>query len=237
MANGYQSGGAHQGGQQGGYRLTDYDRSSADVPIWNWLSGAGARADRLGAANESDANRAYWDALRAPTADQLMGPAEDRDAQTQALRQMQQWAPGTLTGADRRMLESTRGRDSQASGAAQRSISQQAQARGVGGSGLDYGAQLAASQQGQQQASDAESQAMQSAQQRGMQATQQMGQQAGALREQDVNATQQAYEDAAQRAAGATGQYSTDVGSRNARAQRDQQRDQGIISALGALIA
>lgn len=236
MANDYQSGGGHQGGRTGGYRLTDYDNASADIPIWSWLSGAGNRRDQLNAANAADQNRGYWDSLVAPSANQLMGPPEDRDAQMAALQQMQQWGSGGLTGTDRRMMETQRGRDQQASGAAQRGIMQQAQARGVGGSGLDYGTQLAASQQGQQRTSDAESQMMQSAQTRALAATQAAGNLAGNVREQDTGATQQAFQDAASRAAGATGQYGTDANNANMLSGRRRQDDRDFASGLGSII-
>lgn len=237
MGNDYRSGGGHTGGRTGGYQLTDYDRASADIPLWSWLSGAGARRDQLAAANAADTNRAYWDSLNSPSADQLMGPGEDRDAQMDALNQLQQWGNGGLTGTDRRMMESQRTRDSQATGAAQRSIQQQAQARGVGGSGLDYGTQMQAVQQGQQHTSDAESQMMASAQNRALAATQAQGNLAGDIRTQDVGATQQAFQDAATRAAGATGQYSSDSGTANSLRQQRMQEDQGVLGFLGTVLA
>lgn len=217
--------------------LDPYTRESAGTPIWGWLSGQSAQVDAARAQDAASQNQAYWDALNPPTASQLMGPQDSRDAQGRALAQMQQWSNGQLTGADRGTLEASRSRDSQAQAGQQRALMQQAQGRGVGGGGLDFATRQQSAQASQQQASDSEAQALSGAQQRGLQANQQAGQLASGMRQTGIDAVQQAYEDAAQRAAGATGQYSTDVGSRNARAAREQQRDQGIISALGALIA
>lgn len=237
MANDYDPYSDH-GTQASQYDSLDpYWSTSADIPLWGWLSGASSKVDAARAQDEATRNRNYWDSLRAPTADQLMGPAEDREAQMAALSQMQEWGRGGLTQADRAALESTRQRDAQAAGSAQRSLMQQAQARGVGGGGLDFATRQQASQMGQQQSSDAESQMLQGAQQRALAAVQASGNLAGAVREQDVGATQQSWEDAANRAAGATGQYGTDVGSANARSQRRQQEDQGLMSLLGTILS
>jgi hypothetical protein len=230
-------GGRRQGGQSHYDALDPYTRESAGTPIWGWLSGQGAQVDAARAQDAADQNRSYWDALQAPSESQLRGPTEDRDAQMSALQQLQQWGRGGVTAADRAGLEGSRERDAQASGAQQGALMQQAQARGVGGGGLDYGTRQQAAQAGQQRSSDAESQMMQGAQQRALGAIQAQGQLAGNIRGQDTDATQQAFTDASQIAAGATGQYSTDVGSANARAGRDQQRDQSIFAAIGAALA
>ena len=181
-------------------------------------------------------NQGYWNSLQAPTQAGLMqAGAPGRDAQMQALQQMRQWQSGGLTGTDRGTLEASRSRDAQAAGATARGISQQAQARGVGGSGLDYAAQMGAQQQGQQQASDQEASAMQGAQQRGLAATQASSQMGSQLRTQDTGALQQAYEDAANRAAGATGQYGTDMSARQAGRTRQQQSDTSLVGAVAGL--
>lgn len=233
-----------------GHRRSDTERNSdaveAQIPIIGGMSGASDRLQRDWDTEQADANRAYWDTLQTPTAQDLTPDyrPEGRDAQMAALAQMQEWGRGGLTGADRAMMESTRRRDEQAAGSSRRAMMQQAQARGVGGSGLDYGSQMMATQAGQQQASDAESQMLQGAQQRALQAVQQQGTMGGALRSGDqheaeasVDATQQAFEDAASRAAGATQQYGTDVGSGQRLAERRAQRDRDTTSALGSILA
>lgn len=199
------------------------------------LLGSRGRVQAAHDASAAEQNRGYWDTLTPPSQQQLMGPSEDRDAQMSALRQMQQWGQGGLTTADRGSLEMQRGRDLQASGAAQRSLMQQAQARGVGGSGMDFATRQMAGQQGQQQTSDAETQMMQGAQQRALAAVQAQGQMAGSLRSQDVGATQQGFENEATRAAGATGQYGTDVGARQAGRDRQRQSDTSLVGLLASL--
>ena len=237
MAGDYNPYGGRSEGAHSYDDLNEHTRVSAGTPIWGWLSGTQSQVDAARAQDAAATNRSYWDQLSPPTEQQLRGPSEDRDAQMAALQQMQQWGRGGLTGADRGMMESTRARDQQAAGASRRAMSQQAQARGVGGSGLDYAGQMGATQQGQQAASDAEAQMMAGAQQRALAAVQSQGQLAGQVREQDTGATQQAFQDAASRAAGATGQYGTDAGLANARSQRQSDRDQSLIGGLGALLS
>lgn len=217
---------------------TDASQTERDVAGMDLLDvfGFQKRHQEHQDAVAEDRNRGYWDTLRSPTAEQLMGPREDRDAQMDALRQMQEWGRGGLTGADRGMLETTRARDAQAAGASRRALSQQAQARGVGGSGLDFAGQIAASQQGQQQSSDAEAQMMQGAQQRALAAVQSQGNLAGNIREQDTGATQQAYQNQMDRAAGATGQYGTDASMRSRARDREQQDQAGLLGLVGSLL-
>lgn len=226
-----------QGDGRGAYdSLDEYTRVSAGTPLWGWLSGTGSQVDAARAQDAASQNRSYWDRLQAPTQGQLRD-GQGRDAQMAALQQMQQWGRGGLTEADRGMLETQRSRDAQASGSARGAIQQQAQARGLGGSGLDFAGQMAANQQGQQRSSDAESQMLEGAQQRALSAVQAAGGLGTQIRNADTDATQTSFQDAANIAAGATGQYSTDVGSANQRSSRDQQRDQGLISALGAILS
>jgi len=204
------------------------------------IGGLTGLSDQVNYARQQDAanrNRAYWDTLSPPTADQLSGPSEDRDAQLGALAQLQQWGQQGPTGADRQAMETTRARDSQAAGAQRRALSQQASARGLGGSGLDFATQQQAMQAGQQRTSDAESAMMQSAQQRQLAATNAAGSLAGNIRSTDIGATQQAWQDAAARAAGATGQYSTDASTANSQANRSQQNQEDTLAALGSIIA
>lgn len=217
-------------------RLDDYYKASAGTPIWGWLSGADAAVSQAHGEDAAAQNRAYWDRLRAPGEGDLMGPTEDRDAQLQALNQLGQFSTGQLTGVDQQNLAMQRSRDEQQGAAQAGAIQQQANARGVGGSGLEFASQLANSQAQQGRSSDAETQMLGAAQQRGLQASGALASAAGNLRSQDVNATQQSFEDAAQRAAGATGQYSTDVGAQRSREQQNAQQNQNELNGLGQLI-
>lgn len=201
------------------------------------LFGSSGRIQAQRDAATQDANRGYWNSIAPPTADQLSDP-QGVQAQRAALAQMQQWGQGGVTATDRAGLESQRQRDAQASGSAQRSIMQNAQARGVGGSGLDYATRMQASQQGQQQSSDAESQMLQGAQQRALQAMSASAALGGQMRDQAANgATQQAFTDQTQRAAGATNQYSQDAATTQAGRDRKQQSDMSAVGLLHGLFS
>lgn len=212
------------------------DEVQDQIPIWRGLSGASSRLQSYQDAQNADRNRAYWDTITPPTADQLSSP-QGIDAESRALSQLSQWAPGGLTQTDRSALESQRARDAQASRAQQGALQQSAQARGVGGGGLDFVSRLQASQGAQQMSSDAESQALQGAQQRGLAATSAQAQLGSRMREEAVHgAQQQSYEDLLNRAAGATGQYGTDVSSSQTARNRQQQSDAGLLGFLGGLL-
>lgn len=198
------------------------------------LLGSRGRAQSQRDAATADLNRGYWNSLQPPTAGQL-DSTEGQQAQRQALQQMQQWGQGGLTATDRSGLETTRGRDMQASGAAQRGLMQQAQARGVGGSGLDFATRQQAAQGGQQQASDAESQMLQGAQQRALQAMGASAQLGGEMRTQAGQGQQRAFEDQRSRAAGATGQYGQDAQTTQQQRDRRQQSDTSLVGLLASL--
>lgn len=200
------------------------------------LLGSQGRINQFNDARKADQNRGYWDNLGSPSASQL-DSQQGQDAQSRALQQMQQWSSGALTSTDRSTLEASRQRDAQASGSAQRSLMQQAQARGVGGSGLDFATRQQASQQGQQQASDAESAAMQGAQTRGVAATQASAQIGSQMREQAGQGQQRAFDNAAARAAGATGQYGTDMTATQRGRDRRQQSDQAGVGLIAGLFS
>lgn len=225
----------HADNQAGLARPNDEDSFWSQVPLLGQWGGSQGRMQAYQDAQRADANRGYWDSLSAPTAGQL-DSRQGRDAESQALSQMQQWSSGAVTDADRAQLEASRSRDAQASGAAQRSLMQQAQARGVGGGGLDFATRQQASQQGQQQSSDAESQALAMAQQRGLAATQQSAQIGSTMRDEAAHgALQQSYEDQTQRSAGATGQYGTDANALQAGRDRRQQSDNSLLGFLSEL--
>lgn len=247
----YTSGGDHRTERYQPAPTSNYDNISNNIPIWRDWSGAATRQAQQQDALAADANRAYWDDLNAPTADDLEAhynydPGSEQ-AQQMALQNLQQWGRGGLTGADRGMMEATRRRDEQAEGASRGAIQQQSQARGMGGSGLDYAAQLSGAQQGQQRTSDAEAQMMQGAQQRALSAIQASGQLSSQMRQQGQHETetqaqarptaiQQSYEDAASRAAGATGQYGTDTQNHQQARDRQQQTDNGLLGFIGEIL-
>lgn len=205
----------------------------ANIPLLGSWMGARGRQQAYHDAQAADANRGYWDSLRPPNEAQL-DSQQGRDAESQALANLSRYTSGDITPADRAQLEASRQRDSQASGAAQRSVMQQAQARGVGGGGLDFATRQQAAQQGQQQSSDAESQALAMAQQRGLAATQQQAQMGSRLRDEQAHgALQQSYENQLSRAAGATGQYGTDTQSRQTGRDRQEHNDESLLGFLG----
>lgn len=232
---------------------TPYDIVSDQIPLWNSLSGASGRMQAHQDQRTADANRTYWDELNAGgpedfTADYQYDEGQGQDAQTAALAQLGQWARGGLTGADRAMMDSQRGRSEQASGSQRQALMQQSQARGMGGSGLDAATQMMASQQGQTQASDIEAQMMMGAQQRQLAATQAAGSLATGQRGQmqheterredaRIGGNQQAFDNAATRAAGATGQYSTDSAARQSARDRQQEGNDDVLGAIAGLFA
>lgn len=231
----YSSGGAHRTQGRTAVQHSDADDVMSQIPLLGGWSGARGRIQAEQDAAAGDANRQYWDSLNAPTADDLRGDPALRQAQLQALGQMQEWSRGGLTQADRGMLDASRGRDEQASSAQREALTQQAQARGVGGSGLDFAMQQQATQQGQQQSSDREATAMASAQQRALQAAQQSAQIGSATRQQDASDVQGSFDDAATRAAGATGQYAGDASTRQQGRDRQQDSDDSLLGFLGNL--
>jgi len=221
------------------YGSSQAQRSSDDIvsqiPLLGSWSGARGRQQAYQDAAAADANRGYWNALALPSADQL-DSQQGRDAESQALAQMAQWSGGQLTGADRGQLEASRSRDTQAARASQQATMQQAQARGVGGSGLDFVTRQQAAQGAQQQSSDAEAQALAMAQQRGLAATQQLGSMGSRLREEELQGPlQQTYENQTTRAAGATGQYGTDNENAQRRRDRQQSSDDSLLGFLSEL--
>lgn len=213
----------------------DTDDVMAQIPLLGSWSGARGRQQAYQDALAADANRGYWNALALPSAEQL-DSQQGRDAESQALAQMAQWSGGQITGADRAQLEASRSRDTQAARASQQATMQQAQARGVGGSGLDFVTRQQAAQGAQQQSSDAESQALAMAQQRGLAASQQLGSMGSRLRQEELQGPlQQTYENQVTRAAGATGQYGTDNDNAQRRRDRQGESDDSLLGFLSEL--
>lgn len=232
---GYSSGGGYRAPNYTG-GVSDYDQVSSQIPIWGWLDGSRGRVQSDEDRRAEDRNRAYWDELRAPSADQLRGDPMLRDAQLSALDRMSEWGNGGLTDADRSMLEASRGRDMQAARASREALQQQAQARGIGGSGLDFAMQQQANEGAAQRSSDRESQMMATAQDRALRATQQQAQIGSGVREQDSGDVQTAFDAASTRAAGATGQYGTDTSARQRARDRQQQADDSLAGFVEGLL-
>lgn len=217
--------------------LDPYYRASAGTPLWGWISGADQMVQQAHQQDASAQNRGYWLGIQPPSVDQLMGPDEDRDAQTRALAQLQQWASGAPTTADWQNLNAQRQQDAQTARGARDALQQQASARGIGGSGLELAAQMQANQAAQQQTSNAESAMLSGVQQRSLGAAQAASTAAGNLRSADVGAVQQAYDNALHRAAGITNQYSTDTGARSSAAQQQQENNQALAAGLAQIVA
>lgn len=231
----YQSGGDYR---QRGRTQTQYseaDEVMSQIPLLGGWSGARGRIQGAEDAAAADANRAYWDEINAPSVEDLRGDPTLRQAQMDALDQMAEWSRGGLTGADRATMESARGRDSQQAQAQRMALEQQAQARGIGGSGLDFAMRQQADQGAQQRSSDRDAQMMAAAQQRALQATQQRAQLGSQTRQQDASDVTGAFDSATTRAAGATGQYSGDASTRQRGRDRQQESDDSLLGFLGSL--
>lgn len=151
---------------------SDFDETSADIPIWGWLSGAQARRDAANAESEAQRMESGWDALSdyMPTPDDLAvdyeqseyaeGPTRSElgnaQADANAIGQ-QRYAmdalrgivdEGGLTQADRARMqlgEMEVGRSMRASREADLAAMQ---ARGMGGSGAEMASVLGAQQAG-----------------------------------------------------------------------------------------
>jgi hypothetical protein len=210
------------------------DDVMAQIPLLGAWSGARGRQQAEQDAQAAEQNRAYWNELNPPGVDDLReGPG--RDAELSALDQMSEWGSGGLTSADRGMLDASRRRDEQAASAQRQAIARDANARGVGGGGLDFAMQQQADQRGQQQSSDREAQLMSSAQDRALQAIQQQGQMGSQLRQQDSGDVQGSFDNATTIAAGATNQYAGDAQTRQQGRDRQQDSDDSLLGFLGSL--
>lgn len=240
----YESGGGHRTARRGPQQTSESDQIMAQIPLLGGWSGARGRIQHEEDLRAEDANRAYWDELNAPSAEQLTADYDTRgaDAQMAALDQMAEWGRGGLTATDRAMMDTARARDEQASSAQRLALQQQAQARGMGGSGFDLASQLGADQAQQTRSSDRQTQMMAAAQQRALQAIQQSGQLGAQVRqgdqreaEQGADAVQGAFDAASTRAAGATNQYSADGAARQQGRDRQQDSDDSLLGFLGSL--
>lgn len=198
------------GGSGGGGGVSDFDRDSADIPIWGWLSGASGRRDAANAQTEADRARSEWDALDdlQYTADDLAVDYEEEgyvkgqpvangnvqadagsiEAQRDALRAMQEvYQQGGMTAADRARHLQAREMAGQQMRATREADTSQLQARGMGGSGQALVSMLGAQQQGASALAGQDASMLQDAQRRALQAMQASGQAAGQMRGQSYN--------------------------------------------------
>jgi len=192
--------------------VTDFDETSADIPIWGWLSGAGARRDA--ALNRRDQRRAedVWSNLAgtSPTVDDLstdyrhevrhdeygdlLGERSHFDEATEAnagqlraLEQLQALSDGGYTDADRAAMRQSRLDNAQAVGSQSLAAAQQMQARGMGGGGAELAARMGGGQALANANARSDASMMASTQQRALQALQASGQLSGQIYGQDMN--------------------------------------------------
>jgi hypothetical protein len=179
-------------------QMSDYDRVSSQIPIWNWLDGSSARAAEAQARAEEQRNRDIWGGLAdwAPSADDLAveyeqegdvaGPGRSElgdaradqtslRAQHAALRQMQDWSRGDLTAADLAQRDAMQRGQAQMARGQREALMQQAQARGMGGSGMALLSAQQADESATARSADYDAQLQAMAQQRALQALQGAG--------------------------------------------------------------
>lgn len=150
---------------------SDFDRDSADIPIWGWLSGAQARRDADRARAEQQTQQRAWMNLAgdAPTAEDLsveyqgigtedeygdllggpselerFGPSHEQRYALDALRSL--YEQGGYTDADRAFAAQQRAARAQQIGGMNRAAVAAQEARGTGGGGLGFAAQMGGGQ-------------------------------------------------------------------------------------------
>lgn len=191
--------------------LSEFDRVSADIPIWGWLSGAGAR--NTSAQNEADRNaaRATWRQLgQGPSVDELtptyqgegstdeygdllggpsqlegFGNSEDQRAALAAMRSL--YEQGGYTAADRNAQAAARANQAQQVGAMNQAALRALEARGGGGGGGALAAQLSGSQALANANAQSDAALQSAAMQRAFAAMQGAGNQANAMQAQELS--------------------------------------------------
>jgi hypothetical protein len=150
---------------------SEFDRVSADIPLWGWLSGANARRDRAEDRERELRQQRLWERLGSdsPTVDQLApeyrgegtadeygdlmggasafedaGPLAEQRYSMDALRRL--YESGGYTEADRAQARAARSAMAQQVGGMNRAALAQLEARGGGGGGAALAAQLGGSQ-------------------------------------------------------------------------------------------
>lgn len=246
----------------GGGGVSDFDRTSADIPLWGDLSGARGRLARSEADREAARRAAILGDLAEfmPTEDELsveygnedmIGPGADslraRDA-------FAEWSEGGFTDADRAMMDESRRRAGMTARADREASLSALEARGMGGSGASLAASLAAGEGAADRGASMDASMMGAAQQRQYNAT-------GALaefgaREDDYsrgregrntdreNRTRESAAEAAQRAHENRSEYTSfalggDPNARDPNAEEDEgdEAARGILSGLGEWIS
>lgn len=189
-------GGGGGGGREAG--LSEFDQTSADIPVWGWLSGSGSRRDAARNADAGARVEGMWSELGAyqPNANELAVDYASDDAQydsretdqaamdqAEALRAMQDvYRSGGITEGDR-ARQAQQEREIGRFMRSQRDADQQAlNARGMGGGGAAVASMLNAQQSGVDALASRDAQIQIDAQQRALQAMQASGQQAGQIR-------------------------------------------------------
>lgn len=275
--------------------VSEFDSTSADIPIWGWLSGAQARRDAAEGDREAARNREYWDQLTdyMPTAEDLSvdyagedfidggesgwNAESDEDAlggraMEDALGLMSSWAEGGFTDTDRAMMDESRRAESMRARGDREAALSALEARGMGGSGMDLMARMGADEAAAGRASSANTSLLAAAQQRQLNAANALSGMGRSTMESDdrrvselddwsryntdyareregrntnrenesresrAAANQGAYENRERAVAGATNQYSADVGRRAADGRREDESDEALGGLVGTIL-
>jgi len=171
------------GGGGGGGGTSDFDRVSADIPIWGDLSGARARMARAGADAEAQRRAGILGDLAEfmPSEDELsaeyrhegeIGPGAES---LQARDALAEWSEGGFTDTDRAMMDEQRRRAGMAARADREANMSALEARGMGGSGATLASMLSAGEGAADRGASVEASMMGAAQDRQYQATNALG--------------------------------------------------------------
>lgn len=164
--------------------LSDFDRVSADIPIWGDLSGARGRAAAAAAEAERRRRSGVLGDLAEfmPSEDDLSveyageGYVGDTTAEGALARgNWTDWAAGGLTDADRAMMEESRRESGRAARANREADLSALEARGMGGSGASLAAMLSAGEGAADRNAATDATMMGAAQQRQIGATDALG--------------------------------------------------------------
>jgi hypothetical protein len=192
--------------------LSDFDKVSQNIPIWDWLSGADANAAAAAAQAEADINREYWEGLvpympdsGTLTADYdeedyIAGPGSEwatdtaenaagRAAMGESMDQLGTWAEGGFTSTDMAMMDENRRREGMSARADREAALSALEARGMGGSGANLASMLSANEGAAARGTAAETSILAAAQNRQLQATRDRASVAGASRDASARET------------------------------------------------
>lgn len=181
------------------YGLSDFDEVSAQIPVWDWISGAGARRAAAQARREADrANRAWgWLLDSAPSIEQLTPDYRGEEYADEygnliggpsafagtignlpgtTLDALGRMARGEITAGDRAHMRLATQEQQRLLRGQNDAITQQMSARGMLGSGADLATRLAGSEAALGAQSSQQQQMLAQAQQRALGALQAQGQ-------------------------------------------------------------